>query len=153
MSDEGSEPTGGNDSFLSLFASGAWSVATKGPRKALDLALQSYRAAVDYRVADVTTAASFEMAELYRVLGADLLKSERPKGLDAEAREQYDLLLEEQAFPFEEQAISLHEINAARAREGLYDQWVQRSFAALAALKPARYGKTEMVQDVVTSLE
>ncbi|MEZ5458431.1 MAG: tetratricopeptide repeat protein [Steroidobacteraceae bacterium] len=122
-------------------------------RKALDLALQAYRAAVDYRVADVTTAASFEMAELYRVLGADLLKSERPKGLGAEAQEQYDLLLEEQAFPFEEQAISLHEINAARAREGLYDEWVERSFAALAGLKPARYGKTEMVQDVVTSLE
>lgn len=38
MSDEGSETTGGNDSFLSLFASGAWSVATKGPRKALNLA-------------------------------------------------------------------------------------------------------------------
>jgi hypothetical protein len=38
MSDEGAESTGGNDSFLSLFASGAWSVATKGPRKALDLA-------------------------------------------------------------------------------------------------------------------
>lgn len=38
MSEEGSETEGGNDSFLSLFASGAWSVATKGPRKALDLA-------------------------------------------------------------------------------------------------------------------
>lgn len=122
-------------------------------RKALDQALQAYRAAVDYRVADVTTAASFEMAELYRVLGADLMQSERPKGLGAEEREQYDLLLEEQAFPFEEQAISLHEINAARSREGLYDQWVQRSYDALAKLKPARYGKTEMVQDVVTSLE
>jgi tetratricopeptide (TPR) repeat protein len=122
-------------------------------RKALDQALQGYRAAVDYRVADVTTAASFEMAELYRVLGADLMQSERPKGLGAEEREQYDLLLEEQAFPFEEQAISLHEINAARSREGLYDQWVQRSYAALAKLKPARYGKTEMVLDVVTSLE
>ncbi len=122
-------------------------------RKALDQALQAYRAAVDYRVADVTTAASFEMAELYRVLGADLMQSERPKGLGAEEREQYDLLLEEQAFPFEEQAISLHEINAARSREGLYDQWVQRSYAALAKLKPARYGKTEMVLDVVTSLE
>lgn len=122
-------------------------------RKALDQALQAYRAAVDYRVADVTTAASFEMAELYRVLGADLMQSERPKGLGAEEREQYELLLEEQAFPFEEQAISLHEINAARSREGLYDQWVQRSYAALAKLKPARYGKTEMVLDVVTSLE
>jgi tetratricopeptide (TPR) repeat protein len=122
-------------------------------RKALDVALAAYRAAVDYRVADVTTAASFEMAELYRTLANDLLKSERPKGLGTDEREQYDLLLEEQAFPFEEQAISLHEINAARSREGLYDDWVRRSYAALAELKPARYGKTEMVQDVVTSLE
>lgn len=38
MSDEGSEPAGGNDSFLSLFASGAWNVATKAPRRAIDLA-------------------------------------------------------------------------------------------------------------------
>ncbi len=122
-------------------------------RKALDVALAAYRAAVDYRVADVTTAASFEMAELYRTLANDLLRSERPKGLGADELEQYDLLLEEQAFPFEEQAISLHEINAARAREGLYDDWVRRSYATLAELKPARYGKTEVVQDVVTSLE
>jgi tetratricopeptide (TPR) repeat protein len=122
-------------------------------RKALDSALAAYRAAADYRVADVTTAASFEMAELYRTLANDLLRSERPKGLGADEREQYDLLLEEQAFPFEEQAISLHEINAARAREGVYDDWVRRSYAALAELKPARYGKTEIVQDVVTSLE
>lgn len=122
-------------------------------RKALDVALAAYRAAVDYRVADVTTAASFEMAELYRTLANDLLRSERPKRLGADELEQYDLLLEEQAFPFEEQAISLHEINAARAREGLYDDWVRRSYAALAELKPARYGKTEVVQDVVTSLE
>ncbi len=122
-------------------------------RKALDVALAAYRAAVDYRVAEVTTAASFEMAELYRTLARDLLKSERPKGLGAEALEQYDLLLEEQAFPFEEQAISLHEINAARAREGLYDDWVRRSYAALAQLKPARYGKTEIVEDVVPSLD
>lgn len=122
-------------------------------RKALDVALGAYRAAVDYRVAEVTTAASYEMAELYRTLASDLLKSERPKGLGAEELEQYDLLLEEQAFPFEEQAIGLHEINAARAREGLYDDWVRRSYAALAELKPARYGKTEMVQDVVVSLE
>ncbi len=141
------------DAFRAIRLTAPLRRSLEDKRKALDLALQSYRAAVEYRVADVTTAASFEMAELYRVLGADLLKSERPKGLDAEAREQYDLLLEEQAFPFEEQAISLHEINAARAREGIYDQWVQRSFAALAALKPARYGKTEMVQDVITSLE
>ena len=122
-------------------------------RKALDLAMKAYRDAVDYRVAEVTTAATYEMAELYRTLGRDLMKSERPKKLSADEREQYDLLLEEQAFPFEEQAISLHEINAARAREGIYDDAVRKSYAALAEMKPGRYGKTEQVQDVVTSLE
>jgi hypothetical protein len=30
---------------------------------------------------------------------------------------------------------------------------VRRSFQALARLKPARYGKTELIQDAVTSLE
>jgi len=41
------------------------------------------------------------------------------------------VLLEEQAFPFEEKAIQLHQVNTARAKEGTYDEWVQKSFAAL----------------------
>ena len=40
-------------------------------------------------------------------------------------REQYDVMLEEQAYPFEEKAIGLHETNAARAPQGLYDRWVR----------------------------
>ncbi len=122
-------------------------------KKALDAALLGYRAAVDYRVGDVTTSATADMADLYRRLGQDLMKSERPKNLDADAREQYDLLLEEQAFPFEEQAIELHELNAGRVREGLYDDGVRRSYAALAELKPARYGKTELVQEQLQGVD
>ena len=83
------------------------------------------------------------MGELYRQLGADLMASERPKNLNAEELEQYDVLLEEQAFPFEEKAIELHETNAQRTGDGVYDEWVQRSFDVLAKLKPARYAKTE----------
>jgi tetratricopeptide (TPR) repeat protein len=112
-------------------------------RKALDAALKGYRSAADYNVAEVTTAADFETAELYRQLAADLIASERPARLSADAREQYDLLLEEQAFPFEEQAIKLHEANAGRARDGVYDDGVRGSYAALAQLLPARYGKSE----------
>ena len=84
-------------------------------------------------------AATFGMAELYRNLGSDLMTSERPKNLDADAKEQYDVLLEEQAFPFEEQAISTHEINTKRVRDNVYDEGVKQSFAALAELKPGRY--------------
>jgi tetratricopeptide (TPR) repeat protein len=85
------------------------------------------------------------MADLYRDLGAALLASERPPGLSAEELEQYDLLLEEQAYPFEEKAIGIHEANARRAADGIYDQWVRRSYAALAEMKPARYDRTEIM--------
>ncbi|MGB6604507.1 MAG: tetratricopeptide repeat protein [Steroidobacteraceae bacterium] len=122
-------------------------------RRALDVALDDYRLAADYQVAEVTTAATYEMAELYHTLAQDVLSSERPKNLKGDALDEYNSLLEEQVFPFEEQAIKVHELNAARAKDGVYDEWVKKSFTALAELKPARYGKTEQVSDVVARLE
>jgi len=117
-------------------------------RKALEDAMSAYKRAADYQVADVTTAATYEMAELYRTLAHDVMNSERPHNLKGDALEEYNSLLEEQVFPFEEQAIKAHEINTIRAKDGIYDEWVQKSFRALAELKPARYGKTELTQDV-----
>ena len=121
-------------------------------RKAMEAALKAYEAAADYQVAEVTTAATYESAELYRQLGKDLMSSERPKNLKKDELEQYDVLLEEQALPFEEKAIKLHEVNAARTKDGTYDQWVQKSFAALAQLNPGRYGKVEIGEQQVDSI-
>jgi tetratricopeptide (TPR) repeat protein len=112
-------------------------------KKALEAALAAYGRAAEYAVAGVTTASSFAMADLYRDFGRALLESERPGNLSADELEQYDLLLEEQAFPFEEKAIDLHERNARRAAGGVYDEWVQKSYAALAGLKPGRWARTE----------
>jgi tetratricopeptide (TPR) repeat protein len=126
------------------------SLVTK--RKALEAAMDGYKKAAEYQVAEVTTAATYEMAELYRTLAKDVMGSERPKGLKGDELEEYNSLLEEQVFPFEEQAIKVHELNVARAHEGVYDEWVQKSYKVLAELKPARYGKTELTQDVVTTL-
>jgi tetratricopeptide (TPR) repeat protein len=122
-----------------------------GKRQALDKALNAYKQAAAYNVAEVTTASTYETAELYRTLAKDLLSSERPRSLEGDELEQYNLLLEEQVFPFEEQAIQIHELNVARAKEGVYDEGVRASFKALAELKPGRYGKTELVQDVVAT--
>jgi TolA-binding protein len=121
-------------------------------RKAMEAALKGYEAAADYQVADVTTAATFESAELYRQLGKDLMSSERPKNLKKDELEQYDVLLEEQAFPFEEKSIKLHEVNTARTKDGTYDEWVQKSFAALAQLNPGRYGKVEIGEQQIDSI-
>ena len=121
-------------------------------RKAMEAALKGYEQAADYQVAEVTTAATYESAELYRQLGKDLLSSERPSNLKKDELEQYNVLLEEQAFPFEEKAIKLHEVNVARAKDGDYDEWVQKSYAALAQLNPGRYGKVEIGEQLVDSI-
>jgi tetratricopeptide (TPR) repeat protein len=113
-------------------------------KKALEAATQAYKQVAEYQVAQTTTAATFETAELYRTLAHDLLQSERPKKLSADELEQYNSLLEEQAYPFEEQAISIHELNAKRAQDGVYDESVRNSFSALSQLKPARYAKSEL---------
>ncbi len=118
-------------------------------RTAMQRALKALEAADAYAIAEVSTAATFEMAELYRQLSTDLLKSERPRSLAGEELEQYDLLLEEQAYPFEEKAIAIHLVNAARAAQGIYDTSVRASFTALAKLKPARFGKAEENEELV----
>jgi tetratricopeptide (TPR) repeat protein len=129
--------------FESVKLDAPLSKTLKAKRAAMEKALAAYQAAADYGIAEVTTAATFETAELYRHLASDLLASERPRNLKEDELEQYDLLLEEQAYPFEERAIELHEVNAARAAQELFDEPVRRSFAALAELKPARYARQE----------
>ncbi|HEX9851482.1 MAG TPA: tetratricopeptide repeat protein, partial [Woeseiaceae bacterium] len=114
--------------------------------------LKVYGGAADYGVAEVTTAATFRLGEVYQQFSRDLMESERPGNLDAAALEEYDLLLEEQTFPFEEKAIELYESNASRTLDGVYDEWVKRSFDALAILLPARYAKLERSENVVTAL-
>ena len=114
--------------------------------------IAAYTGAADYGVAEVTTAATYRLGEAYEQFSSDLMDSDRPAELDADALEQYELLLEEQAFPFEEKAIDLYTANAQRASDGVYDEWVRRSFDRLAGLMPARFAKKERSEDVITAL-
>jgi TolA-binding protein len=114
--------------------------------------LKAYEVAANYGVADVTTAATYHIAVVYRDFGKALMSSERPKKLNKIELEQYNVLLEEQAFPFEEKATELHEVNAHRAADGIYDKWVKNSFDALRELRPVRYGKNERSEGVVDAI-
>ena len=118
----------------------------------MEEALAAYGKAADYGIAEVTTASNYEIAELYHALSKDLYSSERPPELTTDELEQYDILLEEQAFPFEEEAIELHETNAARTVDGIYDEWVRKSFAALLELSPGRYAKAEIGESFVEAI-
>jgi tetratricopeptide (TPR) repeat protein len=111
---------------------------------ALRAALDAFQAAAAYGIAEQVTASTWHIGDLYRALASALMSSERPAELSPAELEQYELLLEEQAFPFEEEAIALHELNVGRAREGVWDTWIAKSFADLGQLVPARFDRPEL---------
>jgi len=122
-------------------------------KKYLQAAIDGYKAAAAYQVAEVTTEAAYHIGEIYGDFGRALMASERPRNLNAEELEQYNILLEEQAYPFEEKAIAVYETNAQRIGAGIYDDWVRKSMDNLAKLLPARYAKPEEGESFVAVLE
>ena len=115
-------------------------------RQALQTALKAYEKVNTYAVAEYTTAATYRIGELYRLLARALMDSERPKGLDADALDEYNVLLEEQALPFEDTAIEFFTANLGYVKDGVYNSWTEHSLTALRKLQPARYGKSEYVE-------
>ena len=108
-------------------------------RDALAESLDWFRRAERFGIAETATESTYRMAELYRQLARDVLDSERPSGLSDLQANQYEMLLEEEAYPFEEKAIELHQRNQQRIPEGHWTGWVNRSLDSLAELFPARY--------------
>ena len=96
-----------------------------------------------YEIGETTAAASYYLGEMYYDFNRSLVESERPGNLAAAEKEQYELALEEQAFPFEEKAIDVHQKNTDLVKLGIYNKWVEKSFRRLAKLVPARYAKFE----------
>jgi len=120
----------------------------KRKKKSMKKALKAYENIAKYKVSEYTTAATYQIAEIYHQFSKDLIKSQRPRKLKADELEQYEILLEEQAFPFEEKAIKIHDTNAARTTQGIYDKWVKKSFEILIKLQPVRYLKPERSEGI-----
>ncbi|MFC3121464.1 tetratricopeptide repeat protein [Agaribacter flavus] len=117
-------------------------------QKALSNTTAAFDRVMSFAVAEFTTQANYRLALVYATLAEDLMDSERPKNMSALEASQYDILLEEQAYPFEETAIEIHEANLSRVKSGIYDQYVQASLRALSDALPVRYNKPEQIHDV-----
>ncbi len=117
-------------------------------QQALNLAIAKYDQVIAFGSAEFVTSANYQLANLYEVLAQDLLESARPSGLTPLEMSQYEILLEEQAYPFEETAITLHETNIQRVSSGLYDEHIKSSFEALKNIMPGRYNKPEVIAEV-----
>ena len=82
-----------------------------------------------------------------------LTNSERPTGMSDAEKSEYEMAIEEQAYPFEERAIEIHEQNHELLAGGVYNSWVQQSMDRLAVLMPGRYAKNEISGGYLGSID
>ena len=122
-------------------------------QRRMDVVMQAMEALPAYQVGHVTAAATYYIAETYLNFSNAMLNSERPQGLSGAELAEYDLVIEEEAYPFEEQAIEVHEANLELARTGIHGQWIERSLGQLAQLVPGQYAKTEISTGLLPSID
>lgn len=115
----------------------------KRKQQSMKKAIYYYQKLLSYQRIEFVPHGTFNLAQMYLQLAEDVLSSQRPADLDELALEEYELILEEIAYPFEEKAIEIHSSNAKRAWQNIYDSWVQQSFKQLSELVPSQFNKQE----------
>ena len=106
---------------------------------ALEKAQTYFRNAESLGGSAVLPESLFRRAELHRTMARDLMASTAPVELNELEQMQYRMLLEEEAYPFEERAIALHSDNHQRIATGGFNAWIEKSLGVLAELHPGRY--------------
>jgi hypothetical protein len=125
----------------------------KKKKAAMKAAKDGFEKLLSYEVGDVTAAATYYLAEMYFNFNRSLMESERPDGMSTLEKEQYELALEDQAYPFEEKTIQIHEKNMELLAQGVFSSWTEKSIEKLAKLVPARYAKYEESTGYVATID
>ncbi|WP_196137601.1 tetratricopeptide repeat protein [Aliikangiella sp. G2MR2-5] len=121
----------------------------KTKKATMQKAVEYYGKASSYGIPDVTTESTYGIALLYADFSQALLNSERPTNLNDDELEQYNVLLEDQAYPFEDKAIEFHEINLSRINTGIFDQWIALSLSELKSLFPTKYARKSKIDGFI----
>ena len=102
---------------------------------------------------EITTEATYSIARIYKDFSQSLLASDRPDNLNQDELDQYEILLEDQAFPFEDKSIEFFEINLSRIKDGLYNDWIEKSHQELIELFPVRYARQPLQDDFIATMQ
>jgi tetratricopeptide (TPR) repeat protein len=122
-------------------------------QKRMNATIDAMNKLVDYQIASVTAAATYYMAETYYDFSHSLVESERPADLNPADLEEYEMALDEEAFPFEEKAIGVHEKNMDMLHAGVFNEWTEKSLSRLAKLMPGRYAKPETSSAFLSTID
>ncbi|MAS24797.1 MAG: cellulose-binding protein [Oceanospirillaceae bacterium] len=106
-------------------------------------AISRYEKAAGYGMLEFTTKSTYKIASLYQEMAGDLRTMKTPAGLSEQDAAMFASLVEQQAAPMIDLAVSVHNSNVEQGWKGFYNEWIEKSFQELAALSPARFNKYE----------
>jgi len=124
----------------------------KKNKKHMQSTIKLYGKASSYKLSEPTSQATYSIADIYLDFSKALLNSELPPGLSNTEKEQYKILLEDKAFPFEEKSIEFHEINMTQTKNNIYNHWIKMSKQKLIELYPVRYNRDFKIDGYVNVL-
>jgi len=127
------------------------SLADKKQR--MDASIAALSALWDYGIAEVTAAATYDMAETYMNFSRSLVESERPADLAEADREEYEKAIAQEATPFREKSVELHRKNLELLQSGVLNAWTEKSLSRLVDLVPERYARNEVSSGVVGTID
>jgi cellulose synthase operon protein C len=141
-------------SFASLKLLQPFEQSLAEKQRRMTAATDAFGRLVDYQVGEITAAATFYLGEIYSDFSRSLRESERPADLAGAQLQEYEDALDEEAFPFEEKAIQVHEKNLElMSGDRLYNTWIEKSLARLAEMMPGRYAKAEISSGFLGSID
>lgn len=142
------------ESFASLRLLQPFEQSLEEKQRRMNVATEAFGHLVDYQVGEITAAATYYLGEIYGDFSRALRESERPAGLAGAKLQEYEDALDEEAFPFEEKAIKVHEKNLElMSGDHLFNSWIEKSLARLAQLMPGRYAKAEISSGFLGSID
>jgi TolA-binding protein len=142
------------ESFASLRLLQPFEQSLEEKQRRMNVASAAFGKLVDYQVGEITAAATYYLGEIYQNFSRSLRESERPANLSGGKLQEYEDALDEEAFPFEEKAIKVHEKNLElMSGDRLFNTWIEKSLARLAELMPGRYAKAEISSGFLGSID
>lgn len=129
-----------------------FNVTLKQKSQAMKAANKAFGGLLAYEVGEVNAAATYYIAEIYYNFSRSLKESERPTDMNELEMMQYEDMLDEQAFTFEEKAIGAHKKNIGFIDMGVYNDWVDKSVARLGDIVPGRYARFEESSGFIASV-
>lgn len=128
------------ESYLTVKLTQPFEETLKKKSDLLEDLITDYSQITKYKILELQAEAFFQMGVVFENFKDSILQAERPADLSKEELSEYTFLLEEKAYPYEDQAVKAYEksLKTGRMYRGSRE-WVENSITRLAAQKPALY--------------